>query len=171
MPRPKTKEELLKLSRENYRTLITYIDALTPEEQHADFPEGTMNRNIRDVLAHLHEWHLMFLDWYETGMKNEKPDMPAKGYTWRDLPDLNRKIWEEYKDADLEKIRALLHDSYTEIQRIIEHHTNNELFEKKRYKWTGSTSLGAYLVSATSSHYDWAYKLIKKAKKESPFVT
>ncbi|HOP45228.1 MAG TPA: ClbS/DfsB family four-helix bundle protein, partial [Flavobacteriales bacterium] len=37
-----------------------------------------------------------------------------------------------------------------------------ELFEKKRYRWTGSTSLGAYLVSATSSHYDWALKLIQK---------
>lgn len=40
-----------------------------------------------------------------------------------------------------------------------------ELFEKKRYKWTGTTLLGAYFVSATSSHYDWAYKLIKKAKR------
>ena len=39
--------------------------------------------------------------------------------------------------------------------------------EKKKYKWTGSTSLGAYLVSATSSHYDWAYKLIKKCLKTS----
>ena len=43
---------------------------------------------------------------------------------------------------------------------------DDELFEKKRYKWTGSTSLGAYLVSATSSHYDWAFKLIKKCLKK-----
>lgn len=171
MPRPKTKKELLKLSRENYKTLIKYIDSLSEEEQHREFPDGTMNRNIRDVLAHLYEWHLMFLEWYEIGMQNEKPDMPAKGYTWRDLPDLNRKIWEEYNDAGLEKIRVLLQKSYAEIQKIIEHHTDNELFEKRRYKWTGSTSLGAYLVSATSSHYDWAYNLIKKARKTSPFVT
>lgn len=171
MPRPKTKVELQNLSRENYSKLIKYIDTFTDNEKYAEFPEGTMNRNIRDVLAHLHEWHLMFLEWYEIGMQNEKPDMPAPGYTWRELPKLNKKIWEDYNDADLDKIRELLNESYSEIQKIIERHTNKELFEKKRYKWTGSTSLGAYLVSATSSHYDWAYNLIRKAKKTSPFVT
>ncbi|WP_334085189.1 ClbS/DfsB family four-helix bundle protein, partial [Helicobacter typhlonius] len=30
------------------------------------------------------------------------------------------------------------------------------------YKWCGNTSLGSYCVSATSSHYDWASKCIKK---------
>lgn len=171
MPRPKNKEELLKLSQENYQKLNDYIDSFSDEEKHADFPEGTMNRNIRDVLAHLHEWHLMFLEWYSVGMQHKKPDMPAKGFTWKTLPELNKKIWENYNTSDLENIRKALDKSYHEIRKIVEYHTDNELFEKKHYRWTGSTSLGAYLVSATSSHYDWAYKLIKKAKKSSSFVT
>lgn len=171
MARPKNKEELLKLSRENFQKLNDYIDSFSKEEKRADFPEGTMNRNIRDVLAHLHEWHLMFLEWYNVGMQQEKPDMPAKGFTWKNLPELNKKIWESYKETDLEKIREVLNESYTEVHKIIEGHTDKELFEKKRYGWTGSTSLGAYLVSTTSSHYDWALNLIKQAKKSSPFVT
>lgn len=171
MPRPKNKKELLKLSHENYQKLNDYIDSFSDEEKHADFPEGTMNRNIRDVLAHLHEWHLMFLEWYNAGMQNEKPEMPAKGFSWKTLPELNKKIWESYKEADLEKIRELLNASYAEVQTIIKRHSDTELFDKKRYRWTGSTSLGAYLVSTTSSHYDWAYNLIKQAKKSSPFVT
>lgn len=171
MPRPKNKEELLKLSRQNYLKLNDYIDSFSDEEKHADFPEGTMNRNVRDVLAHLHEWHLMFLEWYNVGMQNEKPAMPAKGFTWKTLPELNKKILESYKEADLEKIRELLNKSFTEVQTIIKRHSDTELFDKKRYRWTGSTSLGAYLVSTTSSHYDWAYDLIKQAKKSSPFVT
>jgi hypothetical protein len=48
---------------------------------------------------------------------------------------------------------------------LIEAHGDEELFTKKRYAWTGSTSLGAYLVSATSSHYDWATKKLRKAKR------
>ncbi|MDR9365005.1 MAG: ClbS/DfsB family four-helix bundle protein [Balneolaceae bacterium] len=171
MPRPKTKEQLLKLSRKNYKKLNDLINSFPAEEQRADFPEGTMNRNISDVLAHLHHWHLMFLDWYYVGMKDEKPEMPATGYSWKSLPDLNKKIWEDYKDMDLEDALKLLEESFEEVQKIIQRHTEKELFEKKHYRWTGSTSLGAYLVSATSSHYDWAYKLIKKAKKSSPFVT
>ncbi|MGO3678157.1 MAG: ClbS/DfsB family four-helix bundle protein, partial [Microbacteriaceae bacterium] len=29
------------------------------------------------------------------------------------------------------------------------------------FPWTGTTSLGSYCVSATSSHYDWAIKKIR----------
>lgn len=162
MPRPKSKDELLKLSQENFKKLIDLVASLSSQQEEAEFREGTMNRNIRDVLAHLHHWHLMMLDWYKVGMSEQKPDMPAKGYTWKTVPELNRKIWEDYQNTDLLKVSQLLRQSFADIQKIIRKHTNEELFEKKKYKWTGTTSLGAYLVSATSSHYDWALKLIKK---------
>lgn len=163
MPRPKNKEELIHLSNANYNQLNQLINNLSPELQRSEFPEGTMNRNIRDVLAHLHQWHLMLHDWYTVGMKGDKPDMPAKGYTWKTTPELNRKIWEDYQKTTLDEAMSLFQQSFELMQQIIHRHTDEELFQKKRYKWTGSTSLGAYMVSATSSHYDWAIKLIKKA--------
>ncbi|WP_103071749.1 ClbS/DfsB family four-helix bundle protein [Aquimarina sediminis] len=165
MPRPKSKEELVELSQKNYDKLLELVASYSKEEIEKEFPPGTLNRNIKDVLAHLHKWHLMMLDWYTIGMAGKKPDMPAKGYTWKTLPELNRKIQEEYQDMQIDKARELLDCSYLDIQKLIQKHTNEELFEKKRYKWTGSTSLGAYLISNTSSHYDWAFKLIKKSIK------
>ncbi|MBT8220299.1 MAG: ClbS/DfsB family four-helix bundle protein, partial [Bacteroidia bacterium] len=59
MARPKSKPELLQLSQENFNKLNTYIDSLSSNVQKAKFPKGTLNRNIRDVLAHLYHWHLM----------------------------------------------------------------------------------------------------------------
>ena len=165
MPRPKSKTELLGLSKENFNKLLGLIENMPLEEQQKDFPKGTMNRNIRDILMHLHHWHLMMLDWYKVGMSGQKPDMPSKGYTWRTVPALNRWIWEQYNHVDLEEAKVSFKNSYQELRKVINRHTDEELFEKKRYKWTGTTSLGSYLVSATSSHYDWAIKLIKKAKK------
>ncbi len=165
MPRPKTKKELLTQSQKNFEKLMGYISSFSGEEKDAEFPEGTMNRNIRDVLAHLHHWHLMVMEWYEVGMAGKKPDIPAKGYTWKTTPVLKRKIWEQYNTVALEKIQQQLAGSHAAMQELAKGHTDEELFEKKRYKWTGTTSLGAYLISATSSHYDWAYKLIRKAKK------
>ena len=106
----------------------------------------------------------MFIDWYEVGMKGDKPDMPAKGYSWKDTKELNKKIWEDYRNHKLDNIRIVLNDSYLELQKIIDKHTDAELFEKRRYKWTGSSSLSTYIRANTSSHYNWAYKLIKKAK-------
>lgn len=162
MPRPKNKTELLNLSQKNYEKLMAFINTLPIEKQNQTFPTGTMNRNIRDVLAHLHHWHLLFLNWYEVGMKGEKPKMPAAGYTWKTTPELNYKIWEKYQNMDLETAKTKFVATYLSIKQLIENHADEELFTKKYYKWTNSTSLGSYLVSATSSHYDWAFKLIKK---------
>jgi len=165
MPKPKTKKELLNRSQNNYKDLMAIINTFSKEDAHKEFPKGTLNRNIKDVLAHLHEWHLMFLEWYKIGMNGQKPEMPVKGYTWRTLPELNKEIWKKYKDIELEKAKSSLSDSYKQIQNVLKKHTNEELFEKKKYKWTGSASLGAYLISNTSSHYNWAIKMIKKSTK------
>lgn len=98
-------------------------------------------------------------------MAGTKPTMPEEGYTWKTIPELNRKIWEEYSNTSLNKIRQSLDKSNDEVTKLIRKHSDEELFEKKRYLWTGSTSLSAYLISATSSHYDWALKLIRKATR------
>ena len=90
MPRPKTKQELLDLSLINYHKLIELVESFGETKHKKEFPKNYLNRNITDVLAHLHHWHLMLLDWYTVGMKGEKPEMPSKGYTWKTLPDLNR---------------------------------------------------------------------------------
>lgn len=165
MSRPKSKQELLDLSQANFSKLLNYIDSLRPDVAESEFPKGYLNRKVEDVLAHLHEWHLMMLRWYEEGMAGKNPKMPAPGYSWKDLPELNRQIWKKYHAFDLEEVRALVEKSFAMVYRIIESHSDEELFTKKKYHWTGSTSLGAYLISATSSHYDWALKLIKKCLK------
>ncbi len=165
MARPASKTELLKKGKDTFQNLHDFVEKLTPEDQRKEFPKGIMNRNIRDVLMHLHHWHILLLDWYKVGMSGQKPAMPAKGYTWKTTPDLNRWIQKNYQDIPLKDAKQLLKNSYQNVRKIIEDHSDKELFEKKRYKWTGSTSLGAYLVSSTSSHYEWALKLIKRAKK------
>lgn len=165
MPRPKSKDELLTESQGNFEKLLALVHSYPKEALKKEFSQGTMNRNIRDVLAHLHHWHKMMLSWYDIGMKGKKPDMPAKGYTWKTLPFLNMKIRETYQDVTLENVQKMILDSHQQVHYIIKKHSNEELFQKKKYPWTGSTSLGAYLISNTSSHYDWAHKVIKRGMK------
>ncbi len=165
MSKPKSKQELVESSQSNFEKLMKLINSFSDKDINKEFPRGKMNRNIRDVLAHLHHWHLMMSECNNIGMKGEKPDMPAKGYTWKTLPDLNKKIREMYQEVELDQIKSDLKSSYANIQELINSHSEEELFEKKRYKWTGTTSLGAYLIINTSSHYDWAIKLIKKSMK------
>ena len=91
--------------------------------------------------------------------------MPAPGYTWKMTPELNQRIYETYRDVPYSEILARLKKSHDHMMEIIGSHTDDELFTKKRYPWTGSTSMGAYFVSSTSSHYDWANKHINKFLK------
>lgn len=165
MPRPKNKEELLELSQQIFEKIFNLINSLSEEEKQGSFGFEHRDKNIRDILAHLHEWHYMMLSWYKEGMKGNKPAMPAVGYTWKTTAELNQQIWEKYQTIGLEEITTKLNSSYKKLQEIIQSHTNKELFEKKRYHWTGTTSLGSYLISATSSHYDWALKWLRKYKK------
>src|SRR6056297_874417 len=118
MARPKNKADLLNLSKKNFELLLEFIESLSKEEQNTDFPKGTMNRNIRDVLMHLHHWHLMMIDWYEVGMKGKKPDMPAKGYTWKTTPELNRSILETYKNTPLEDAKKDLTSSFEKVRSL-----------------------------------------------------
>ncbi len=149
----------------NFEKLQSLVDSLTDEQLHGAFNFEHRDRNVRDTLVHLHEWHLMFMRWHEVGMRGEKPDIPAKGYTWKTLPDLNKAIWQAYQDTPFDKAQELLKASFQQVRALIEQYSDEALFEKKRYPWTGSTSLGSYFVSATSSHYDWALKQIRKHKR------
>ena len=166
MPRPQNKIDLINLSNENYHLMFDLIKTFDKDEIiNGKIPFEDRDKNIRDILVHLHHWHPMFLEWYKVGMNDEKPEMPASGYTWKTTAELNQKIWEMYQETSYDEAFNLLEDSFRKVQEIIYSHSDEELFEKKRYKWTGTTSLGSYLVSATSSHYDWAIKKIKKYKK------
>lgn len=165
MARPQSKEELLTVSESNYQKLMTLIKSFSAEEQVATFPFDDRDRNIRDVLIHLYEWQLMMDNWYKIGMSDQKPIMPRNGYTWKTTAKMNLAIWQQYQTTTFETALALLADSHQQMLLLIKPHTNEELFTKKVYPWTNTTSLGAYFVSATSSHYDWALKKIRKYQR------
>ncbi|MEL6674368.1 MAG: ClbS/DfsB family four-helix bundle protein [Bacteroidota bacterium] len=166
MPKPTNKTELLQASEREFEKLLKQVEDLSAEAQLAAFPDTYLNRNVRDVLAHLHHWHKLFLGWYEVGKRGEKPAMPAEGYTWKDNARLNLWIRDQYADYELSRVQALLKETHHQVMALIEAEAAETLFVKKHLPWTGSTSLGAYLISSTASHYVWAQKLIKKALKE-----
>lgn len=161
---PKTREDLIYQAEENYKKLNQLVDSYSEEEK-KEFPPGTMNRNIRDVLGHLYHWHLLMFDWYDLGMKGEKPPMPAPGYKWNQLSELNLMIWEKCQQIPLSDIRKNLDRSHQKSMEIIQAHSQEELFEKKRFPWTGTSSMATYIRVNTAGHYLWAYKLIRKALK------
>ncbi|MFS7004817.1 ClbS/DfsB family four-helix bundle protein [Carnobacterium maltaromaticum] len=165
MARPQSKSELIQLSTENYQKLKKLISSFSDAERIGKFPFEDRDKTIRDVLAHLYEWQLMMEEWYKVGMEGGTPDIPAKGYTWRTTPELNQLIWKKYQKMNLVEVEERLETSHKRMLVLINAHTNDELFMRNCYSWTKTTTLGAYFISATSSHYEWAMKKIRKYQR------
>ena len=170
MPRPTTKNELIEAANGGFEKLWQLIDLMTEEELDAVFDfsgfdkkeaHWLRDKNIRDVLIHLYEWHRLLVDWVRANQSGEeKPFLPVP-YNWKTYGDMNIGFWEKHQNTSYEKSIDLLNASHAEVVELIEGFADDELFTKKAFSWVGGSTLGSYCTSATSSHYDWAMKKIK----------
>ena len=171
MPRPTTKPDLITAADEQFERMWKLIASMTNDEQNTIFNFGDnfnkkeahweRDKNLRDVLIHLYEWHRLLLNWIDANQKGEaKPFLPEP-YNWKTYPDMNVEFWKKHQYTTYVDAKAMLRDSHEQVLGLIDRFSNEELFEKKHFAWTGKTSLGSYCVSATCSHYDWAMKKIK----------
>ena len=172
MARPTTKEALATVAQEKFDKMWSIIDKMSRTQQEAPFsPEmasagkethWARDKNLRDVLVHLYEWHQLLLAWVKANTNGEKRDFLPQPYNWRNYPDMNVAFWEKHQATTLPKAKGLLKDSHAEVMKLLDHFSQEELFSKQSFSWTGTTTLGAYFISATASHYDWAIKKLKK---------
>ena len=139
---------------------------MSDEEKSADIVPNERDKNVRDVLVHLYEWHCLLLNWIQTNTNGKPaPFLPAP-YNWKTYPQMNVAFWEKHQNTSYTDAEAMLKKTHKEVMALIELFSNEDLFSKGAFDWTGTTTLGSYCVSATSSHYDWAIKDIKKALKK-----
>ena len=124
------------------------------------------DKNIRDVLTHLYEWHQLMIQWVEANQKGLNQPFLPQPYNWKTYGTMNQILWEKHQNTSLEKAFELLDTSHKKILSLIELFSNDLLFTKGMLSWTGTTSLGSYFVSNTTSHYDWALKKIKTHLKK-----
>ncbi len=162
MARPTTKEQLLKAGEDNFNKLFAGIDSMSREQQERSFSFEDRDKNVRDVLVHLYEWHQLLLHWVKQNRAGTAVGFLPQPYNWKTYPEMNVKFWEKHQHTSLEKAIELLKESHSEVRELMELFTDEELFTKKYFSWTGTTNLGSYCISATSSHYDWAIKKIKR---------
>ena len=175
MARPQTKEDLLIVAKENFEKLNTLISKMSDKELTTPFDfskdekkkeaHWKRDKNLRDVLIHLYEWHQLILNWVESNQKGEEKPFIPQPYNWRTYGDMNVEFWKKHQNTSLEDATKALQKSHKEVLELAEKFTNEELFSKKVYKWVGGSTLGSYFVSATSSHYDWAMKKLKAHQK------
>lgn len=163
MPRPTSKTDLLAAISQERGSLEAILETLPPERMVEPGVVGEWS--VKDVLAHLVEWEQMVLGWYRAGLRGEVPELPAPGYKWSQIPQINQMIYEKHRDRPLDQVMEQFQTSHREILGVIQKLSDEELFTAGRYTWTRKNAMGTNFVSATSSHYLWARKEIRKGLK------
>ena len=96
------KQKLLLLNaQKSFDELLACIERIPTRKRNGSIETTERDKNFRDVLMHLYEWHAMLERWYREGMDGDTPYMPAPGYSWRNITLLNMQIWENYQDVTL----------------------------------------------------------------------
>ncbi len=171
MARATTKADLVTSANRQFEKMWKLIDTMSDEQQNSTFGKEmatagkeahwSRDKNLRDILVHLYEWHLLLLNWIKVNSSGEhKPFLPEP-YNWKTYPTMNVEFWKKHQSTPLTEAKAKLKESHKDVMALIETFSNEQLFAKGVFDWTGTSTLGAYCVSATASHYDWAIKKIK----------
>ena len=161
MPRPTTKADLITAAETQFAKLWKLIDGMSEEMQTAPFAFDDRDKTVRDVLVHLYEWHQLLLRWVPANLAGEPRSFLPPPYNWKTYGDMNVEFWRQHQGTPYAQSREMLTQSHAEALALIGGFTDGELFTKQHYRWTGTSSLGSYCVSVTSSHYDWAMKKLK----------
>lgn len=176
MSRATNKDELIEAATNNFAKMWQIIETMPAQALAIDFDfsgepskkeaHWQRDKNLRDVLIHLHEWHLLLIHWVEANMAGQDaPFLPAP-YTWKTYGEMNVELWRQHQTTQLEDAKSKVLESHDAVLALVQSFSNEALFTKKYYKWTGTTSLGTYCVSSMPSHYDWASKKLRAHSKK-----
>lgn len=134
----------------------------------AQIPDGRKTEevvdglSVKDILAHRTEWGRMMIGWYTEAKAGGAPAVPTEQFKWNQLKELNADIQARFADAPLAEVEQDFGAVQDQLDELLAGMTEEELFTKRFYTFTGSSDLATYLNSATASHYRSAAKLIRK---------
>jgi hypothetical protein len=93
MARPTTKQGLTEAANGGFGKLWQSVDSMPPQMQNAEFVFEGRDRNLRDVLVHLCEWHRLLLNWARSNMAGQAATFLPVPYNWKTYMQMNLDLW------------------------------------------------------------------------------
>lgn len=95
------------------------------------------DKNLRDVLVHLYEWHQLLPNWEEANQNGDNKPFLPEPYNWKTYGDMNVEFWKNHQSTTYADSKTMLQSSHAGVMALIEQFSDEELFEKKHFPWTG----------------------------------
>ena len=139
-----------------------------------DFPEENIeqtrlwkeDKNLRDIFVHVHEWHLLLIDWIESNQKCNNNSFSPEPLDWESRGKMIENTWSKHRETTITSSIDLLKQSHKNTLKLIEKFSDRELYEKHYFAWTGNKPLASYCETATAKLYNWAINRINNRRNE-----
>jgi hypothetical protein len=157
-----------------FRALEQVYDATPPAQRSAPFgrpagagadPAGassaaSRDRDLQDVVNHLHAWHVLLLGWLDDISAGRVPAYPAEGRSWAELDALNLELRDRYRVRDVDAAWSRLQTSHVGALARVGALDEGELFDGARFAWLGGAPLAEPVHECLGGHYAWAVEAI-----------
>lgn len=137
MPRPATKDDLLIAATDNYKKLNVFISNFTKQELDTPFDfskdeqkkeaHWKRDKNLRDALIHLYEWHQLMLNWVHSNQNGEEKPFIPEPYNWKTYGDMNIEFWRKHRKNSLEEATDMLNKSHKGVLELSESLANMKI--------------------------------------------
>ena len=169
MPQPQDKQSLIASAQSDYEALIGAIETadaealstpFLPSDKPAKCTTFQQGNDVKDLLVHALEWQRLQSAFVANIRKGEPRDFIPEPYR-KNYKEMDQVNFEKHRSTSLESAIAMLKESHVEMMRLIESFSEEELFGKKVFRVTYTTTMAAYFMSVTCQPYTQSLKKLK----------
>lgn len=157
-----TKQDLLTLTRTEYRKLGTILDTLPEKLRLANDGDGV---SPKDIVGHRAHWITLFQGWYQEGQAGNPVDFPASGYKWNELKRYNADLRKQQSMMSWDDAISLLDARHGELLTFIEGLSQDDLYGHPMKGGRNDWTTGRWAEAAGPSHYRSAAKYLRQRMK------
>ena len=133
---PKNKNELISEFKKHFTTLrkdLEIFPAQLANRKQLEWQIKDTKASVNNLISYLiWRWDLV-LKWERNFETPEELQLPEIWFKWNELGNLAQKFYKDYDHLDFSTLKALLRENNISIIKMLENHTNKELYEKARY--------------------------------------
>jgi hypothetical protein len=143
MPHVRDKSHILQRINTERRRLEQNLDRLTSDEMLQ--PGVVKGWSVKDVLAHLYDWEARLSVWLEAARRGEAAGCPDPEFTWRQIDQLNERIYLTHRDQPLDSVLQAFHETHRQFIQLVEAMPEDEMLTPAYYPFTGKASIFDWL--------------------------
>lgn len=134
------------------RRLEHHLARLTPAEMQQPGVVGEWS--VKDILAHLAAWERLCLTWIDQSLTGGAPEVPAPGFTWKQIDRLNQQIFEQNCQRSLEDVMDDFHSTHAQMVERFATLSDEQIFTPGYFPWLGKAAFVRW-ASAYAAHDRW----------------